>query len=492
MSDPTNQQAGAAPQDQQTPIQTDPWAVVSRTPQDQQTSAQTDPWAVVSRTPATQPVAESEKPSALSRFGTAFAAPFKSIYHGVADAPSDVNETIAHAQGGQGGLIAFRAAKKLVDAHTAMANAKPGLAFQQAVVDFQNAAIDSALGNRRDAMMHGVSGGLNVVGGIEPTLQPTLERPRALTEGAATGGDFATPLGSTAADVAIAAGTYGAGRGLTAIHGAAEAAEGAGEAAELGETAATAPKSPNIVKQVWKGEKVAQPEAQSALRTGVNAGSKEGGVSTVQNHSLRTIVEQPTHALEAQAKSNYSQIDQAAGTDFKALNEKLENTEYQIRQLTETEEDLAKAEQLEKARTATIDKIAAAKQQALDNGIDPKLLDKADAQYKQASALKDLETKVFKNPNIVRGNSAMGTEETVNVDGAVKELQKLHDKIPYGGSRLEQALGEEGATNLLKDLYAAQRTGIKALSRQQMLGKILKWSGVGTGIVGGAYELLKK
>jgi hypothetical protein len=180
------------------------------------------------------------------------------------------------------------------------------------------------------------------------------------------------------------------------------------------------------------------------------------------------------------------------GTDFKALNDKLRNTEYQLRQLTETESDVAQEAKLEASRTAIIDKIEAAKQQAIDNGVSPDLLKQADQKFTQARALADLEAKVFKNPNIVSGNSALGTPETVNVNSAVKALQKLQDTSKFGSSRLEQALGKEGAQNLLKDMYAAQRTGVKALSRQQMAAKIAKWTGIGTGAIGGAYELVKK
>jgi hypothetical protein len=268
-------------------------------------------------------------------------------------------------------------------------------------------------------------------------------------------------------------------------------------AAEAGAEAA-APKTglitnvKNVAKQVAQGEKIAQPQAQEALRTGVRAGSTEAGVTAVQPPSLRAIVEEPIHSLDASAKAAYRQIDAAAGTDFKALNEKLSNTEYQIRQLTDTEEDVAKEAALEKARTATMDKIEAAKQQAIDNGVDPKLLDKADAQFKQARALEELEAKVFKNPNVVAGNAVRGTPETINVDSAVKALQRLQDKEEFGGSRLEQALGKKGADDLLNDMYAAQRAGTKALARQQFAVKLAKYGLPAAATIGGAaYELAK-
>jgi hypothetical protein len=122
---------------------------------------------------------------------------------------------------------------------------------------------------------------------------------------------------------------------------------------------------------------------------------------------------------------------------------------------------------LEKARTATMDKIEAAKQQAIKAGVDPKLLEQADAQFSQANALKDLQAKVFKNTGVISGNKALGAEESVNVSQAVKELQKLQDSTKFGAPRLEQALGKEGAQAILKDLYAAQESGITAMTRHQ-------------------------
>jgi hypothetical protein len=86
----------------------------------------------------------------------------------------------------------------------------------------------------------------------------------------------------------------------------------------------------------------------------------------------------------------------------------------------------------------------------------------------------------------------MGTPETVDVDGAVKALQKLHDSTKYGGSHLEQALGKDGAKQLLQDMYNAQKAGVKTLSRQQFAAKLIKYGLSTAAAVGGtAYELLK-
>jgi hypothetical protein len=155
--------------------------------------------------------------------------------------------------------------------------------------------------------------------------------------------------------------------------------------------------------------------------------------------------------------------------------------------LTETEEDVAKEASLEKSRTAIMDKIEAAKQQAIRSGVDPKLLEQADSQFKQAGALKDLQQKVFKNTGAISGNKALGAEESINVNQAVKELQKLQDNTKYGASRLEQALGKDGAQAILKDMYAAQKSGIKAMTKQQWAFRAAK----ALGATGVGYEVLR-
>jgi hypothetical protein len=250
------------------------------------------------------------------------------------------------------------------------------------------------------------------------------------------------------------------------------------------ETAAETATQPGIVKQVLKGEKSAQPQAQEALRT-----STRGLTTTVQPQSLRELLSEPIDSLTAKAKASYRAVDDAAGTDFKALNEKLENTEYQIRNLTETEEDLAKEGSLEKSRQGIIDKINEAKQTAIDNGVNPKLLDEADREFTQAQALKDVEAKVFKNPNVVRGNVRFKTPETVDVNAAIRTIQKLQDNEKYGAPRLEQALGKDGANGLLNDLYEAQRAGQTALTRQRFAKLVGKYVVGALGVAYGGHLL---
>lgn len=252
--------------------------------------------------------------------------------------------------------------------------------------------------------------------------------------------------------------------------------------------AAESAAKPGIVSQVTKGEEVAQPQAQEAFRSASQSATPEG--ASVQPLSIREGLSNPIDVSEHVYKDLYRQIDEAAGTDIKALREKLANTEYQIRQLTDTEADQALEAKLEMARQGLLDKIDDAQKEAVENGVSPETITKADKAFQQTQALKDVEAKVFKNPNVVVGNAKYGTNETVNVNSAIKALQRLEDNTKYGGSRLEQAFGKDAADSLLKNLYEAQRAGQKAVKVQQ----VAKWLGVsalGAGIFEGTNMAIK-
>jgi hypothetical protein len=245
----------------------------------------------------------------------------------------------------------------------------------------------------------------------------------------------------------------------TEVSGAAEtraAAEAAGISTEPAE-------APSVVRQIAKGKQAAEPQAQSAMRQ----------AAATTEPSLRESLAKPIEQAANKADELYKEIDDASGTDFKALAKDLRETNMKIRQLTDTPSDQAIEAKLEEHRTGIMDKMESAKQDALAKGVDPKVLKQADAEFKRMSALTDVERKVFKNPSIVQGNVAHGTPETVNIDSAVKAFQKLQDAKPYGGPRLEQAFGRDGANRLLNKLYEAQRQGVHAVKVQT----IAKWVG---------------
>jgi hypothetical protein len=150
----------------------------------------------------------------------------------------------------------------------------------------------------------------------------------------------------------------------------------------------------------------------------------------------------------------------------------------------------------EAQRTSLQQTIDDAKNVAKSKGVDAnKMLKQGDALHTRESALRDLQKKVLQNPSIVSGNAASGTPETINLDSAIKTLQKMQDDTKYGAPRLEQAIGSKtGAKQFLDDLYASQRRGERAISTQQFAKKletIAKWGGGIAGVGAASYDAYK-
>lgn len=234
-------------------------------------------------------------------------------------------------------------------------------------------------------------------------------------------------------------------------------------------------KKPGLVKQIIQGKDVAQQPAGAAIRSAAQSGAEDAGVSAGRSDSFKTVLKPQVDAIRSQAKSLYAKIDQQAGFDVKQLQDSIEDTKYKIRQATDPDLEERLQVRLEQQQT----KLATVK--------NPELLDQAKAKWGMAAARDEVQAKVFNNPSIVSGNASIGVPEKINVNSAIKALEKLRSPDEYGNSRLVQAFGEKGADGLLKDLYAAQKIGAKALSTQQTAKLIAKWTA--GGIVGG--ELIK-
>lgn len=252
---------------------------------------------------------------------------------------------------------------------------------------------------------------------------------------------------------------------------------------------AAAPTGPGIVKKIIKGEGVSQEPARESLRNAVNASAGESGASVVQPQSLRESLSAPIDSIESAAKNNYQAMDNATGGKFQPNLDRLNNINNKLRAIAGTDD--AKEAELAASKTRLEWQQDALFDEAAGKGVPRDVVDTARAQFKQAQALHDVQSKVFKNPNIIEGNIAHGTPETVKVNEAIKALQKLQDNTEFGAPRLEQALGRDGAKQLLDNLYAAQRMGVSGVRVQN----IAKWIGgatIGSGALVKAIEVASK
>jgi hypothetical protein len=455
-------------------------AAVAPPTQSAQGSTDTDfDWANVksptSSLPITPPTGTTAAaPSAWDRFSSAFS---KGV--GIAPPQNATEHVIDTITGNTGaGLVTYRAARAVVDSVENAMKAKKPEEFEQAKQDIQQAVTDF---HNKDmwnlASSAGSVAGDVIAGAGGPVARQIGNRVRSISEGARPGGDLATPLGETAADAANI--------------GIASAVGGMGSA-EAPEAAAEKPGIMQRVKQAVSPKTATQPGAQSALREGAAASAKDAGVTGAldTSGSIRTIMDQPIAEASKIEDSLYQTVNDAAGTDMKALYDRRE----ELQDAADDPTNVATKSAIQKELTATDQQIAQGEANVQSKlGKDaPDLIEQAKAATQQRYSMEEGVKKLFNNESVVSGNLAHGAPESINVDSAIKAAENL-DKpskfAPRGTpTRLEQMFGEDGAAALKQGLYDAQKAGQKVATRNQILQII----GVTGGAAGGAYEYFSR
>ena len=278
--------------------------------------------------------------------------------------------------------------------------------------------------------------------------------------------------GKGAVTGAVVGGTHGAQQGKT-VKGAETGAAIGGAAAALPSllvnpfTKRVAGAVQGYISDIWHGAAPAQEAAQTTLREGAQAGA---GVPSAQPQAMREVLDQPIDSLESAASKNYQAMDKATGGKFQPNVDALKNVNQELRSVAGT--NPAREAELEAAKIRLEWQRDQLLNEAEKQGVPKATVDLAKQQFRQAQALHDLDTKVFKNFNVV------DLDGNVKIDNAIKALQKMQDNTTWGGPRLEQALGKDTADALMKTLNEARQQGIKAVSRQQLAKSFAKYVGV--------------
>ena len=243
-------------------------------------------------------------------------------------------------------------------------------------------------------------------------------------------------------------------------------------------------KTPAIVNQVMKGGEVAQAPAKAALGT---AARTAGGEATP---AIRSMMDKSIANLAKTERATYDMINEAAGTDLKDLYD----YRTKLQDAIENPANIDREDLLQEKLKGLDEKITQAESK-LKEKIPDKSIEKAKQLTQRRYAQEELKKRLFNNESVVSGNAAHGAEESINVDAAIREVEKLNKPSRYApeGSptRLEQALGKDGAQQLLKSLYDAQKAGQKAVKYQDLAGKIAKWIGLGGSALAGGNALAK-
>jgi hypothetical protein len=231
-----------------------------------------------------------------------------------------------------------------------------------------------------------------------------------------------------------------------------------------------------------------QAPLQQGVRAVLDTVAKDAGVTPSPSASIRDVAGQVADAVIARSKSAYQTLDTATGGRFQRFEDALRNVNQKLRETAglddENEEALLKRKsEIEQSQQDVFDQAKAA-------GVDPKLVDSARADWKQAHSLYDLDSQIKMSAGGMRPELAgpNSSPEVLDPRKAFDRLNKL-----YNSGRLQQAVGQSQSETIIQHADAAFLQQQKILARQKALKAVGKVTGTGAaiGALGGAAKLTK-
>jgi hypothetical protein len=216
-----------------------------------------------------------------------------------------------------------------------------------------------------------------------------------------------------------------------------------------------------------------QEALQQGIRSVLDTVAKDAGVTATPASSIRDVAGQVADAVLARSKSAYQTLDKATGGRFQRFDDALRNINQRLREVAGLDDEGEEA--LLKRRSEVEQSQAETFEQAKQAGVEPKTIDSARADYKQAQALYDLDRQLKMSASGMRPELASpgSTPEIIDPKKAFLRLNRLYDS-----GRLQQAAGAH-ADQLIQQADAAWIHSQKILARQRALKAAAKVAGVG-------------
>ena len=192
-----------------------------------------------------------------------------------------------------------------------------------------------------------------------------------------------------------------------------------------------------------------QPSLQAGLREIANDAASDAGVTVPKAASIRDVFERTADAIQAKSKGIYQELDQASGGQFSASMTHSGSEFSAIRQSVGVEDDSVESALLE--RKAAIEQAQdAAFEEMRAKGVDPAKIDEARATYRKAQAIYDLDNAVKKSSLGMRPDIGDPVQAAKNAE--LVDPKRLFQRVNglYDSGRLEDALGKQGADDLLE------------------------------------------
>ncbi|MDP9038407.1 MAG: hypothetical protein M3O02_03910 [Acidobacteriota bacterium] len=201
----------------------------------------------------------------------------------------------------------------------------------------------------------------------------------------------------------------------------------------------------DIQKALESGTQVIQGHWHQTVRDLFDRVAQDAGVTPEKAESLHDVAANVSDAIKAKAQSLYKQADAAVGgTRFQSYQDAVKNIRNAIRE--EVGLDPERDAQLQKRLADAQAGHDAAKETLAAKGLDPGIIDTADALWKQGSALGDLSKPIQSSISGLRADlqGAGAAAESLSPAKLAARVNALYDR-----GRLQQALGDGGADELL-------------------------------------------
>ncbi len=281
-------------------------------------------------------------------------------------------------------------------------------------------------------------------------------------QGAASGADTAVQGGSAkdiAKDTAIGAAIPAAAHGISAAY------QGLKNAIDV---------------------KSVQPALQNGVKEVLSKAADELGVSK-PTAPIRDVAKELGDSVLSKSKEEFAAIDKATNGEFTNIDRALENLNREIRTRAGISKDVdaalaARKVELEGNMQKAMDAAKAA-------GVDPAVVDAARGDYKRAQALYDLDGQIKRAVPYSTDPAA----QQVNIKGLQTRMNKMLDS-----GRLGQAVGDEGAKQLMQHGEQAKAAAEQIAARAKLAKRVGTAAVVGAGLTAGGlgahdvYEAVKK
>jgi hypothetical protein len=238
-------------------------------------------------------------------------------------------------------------------------------------------------------------------------------------------------------------------------------------------------KAPALVDETAAAAK-AQPGVQSAVRGAAEDTAAAENVAPKDAPSVRDAVQNVGDSVLERSKAAFNQLDEASGGRWQRFDDQLKNLRDKMDEVSGIDDDAydkfdQRAKDVEAAQSDLVNQLVR------DAKIDPDLADSAKADYKQGNALHDLSAQIRGSASGLRPELGEGTPETVDPAKLSPRLNRLFDS-----GRLQQALGDEGAAKLVKQVDDAVRTKAGAIKTAKLVKTVAKYGAgaIGLGVLG--------